>query len=452
MTEPQADAILEQAINDVTRGQGDAGFLVVQGRLTGIRDYVLGGDHDAFAPRGVAQVRARAERIAKESSTIARHLAKATGHGESAVLLDAGCRFLLLIRDDEETQRNLVAERARIEADFLRWFEGALGIVISGVPASRKDLASAEGLLKRLDYADRRYAATPFLDVLEQEDVLGPYPHEPADEVREHDDEAATESIMVARAGVDDLRVRILAADRPSLSHALGITRAVSEYVRRARQTSAEQGDGSLVHLFAGVDELILSGSAQDVLGFLSRLPAAFDDAAGGLQLTVSAATAFSRERTNDVARLARDATRALDRLRIDGVAGMTRTFGARVPTTSLGELIDLGDDLVQLSNAQPGLVAALLEAALRISENPEGKPLSDLVVLRGRIHELVSRFGVGSVEVANATPPMVREPAREPGFRAVCTLIREFPRMFEAGEGRVPLAYAVLRSRLDQG
>lgn len=219
------------------------------------------------------------------------------------------------------------------------------------------------------------------------------------------------------------------------------------------RLAAAGLAQGRSVTILAGGGNHVLAvGPVRAIALFVDRLAGRVRELLPedrfGLDATIAASGVARHEAAvADLSRLVRDALvpeRSAPTARPDQAErGITTLFGARVATDRLAELIHMGDDLVELAETEPGTVAALLKAALRVGTGGEGIPLSEVARLRARIHELVARLGVSAVPSGTA-------PAGDPdrSTRALRGLIDNFGRMFDSGAARIPLSYAVLLSQ----
>ncbi|MBI4879521.1 MAG: hypothetical protein HY812_07675 [Planctomycetes bacterium] len=449
-------------------GAAQEPFFFVRGRLEGAADHLLRLEADGSLAAGAARLLGRAARLAALESAIIIRLLGATGASPAAVLASGGGTFQLLVAGGDEP------------------------------PAPESALQDAGALLARLDGTGRQRAATPFLEVLGDAAPLGPFGAGMASaaEVRA----AAEGDFLLGRAlgsarfavlregwppevaplaGADErscvaggrflfepasvplvlggeeepvapavacCRVRhALLAGAPqggqTLLSTLAAARSLADFLRLdAARLGRELG---LTLLRAAENEVIALGSLQSVLSFAARLA----DQAGALPgrdsavLDAGVAAAVPGVRPAWPL-LAREAQRALARAATGASAeGRSVLFGAELPTADLGGLIALGNELLDLARAQPGPLSGLFRAALRVGPGNGETPLAAIERVQGRIHEIAAQLGVNARALRGAERGDER-------LLALKSLLRGFPRLFESGAARVPLAYAVLMSQ----
>lgn len=479
-------------------GAAQEPFFFVRGRLEGAADHLLRLEADGSLAAGAARLLGRAARLAALESAIIIRLLGATGASPAAVLASGGGTFQLLVAGGDEPLARLRQERTQLERDLLGAFQGEVSLVLALAPAPESALQDAGALLARLDGTGRQRAATPFLEVLGDAAPLGPFGAGMASaaEVRA----AAEGDFLLGRAlgsarfavlregwppevaplaGADErscvaggrflfepasvplvlggeeepvapavacCRVRhALLAGAPqggqTLLSTLAAARSLADFLRLdAARLGRELG---LTLLRAAENEVIALGSLQSVLSFAARLA----DQAGALPgrdsavLDAGVAAAVPGVRPAWPL-LAREAQRALARAATGASAeGRSVLFGAELPTADLGGLIALGNELLDLARAQPGPLSGLFRAALRVGPGNGETPLAAIERVQGRIHEIAAQLGVNARALRGAERGDER-------LLALKSLLRGFPRLFESGAARVPLAYAVLMSQ----
>jgi hypothetical protein len=155
-------------------------------------------------------------------------------------------------------------------------------------------------------------------------------------------------------------------------------------------------------------DGVLIAGPLSDLLGHVAKLPHGCAIAVEGIR---------------DEAGL----QAALARLRRPVAKGLA-LFGAFVPAERLAPGLELAHKLAPLAERSPSAVRGLLDVAVAIDEGMDRAPLMLLSRWRARAHAMAARLDTTAAERA-----------------ALSALIGEFPRWFDTGAARIPLACALL-------
>lgn len=438
-----ADALCLAAVCEDASRRADASdrpLRFVELTLRGRQEFVL--DASGHGPRAVI---ARAAAVSAELDRAAAALLDAANAPSFARIARGSDRQLFLLPAQIELARRLLDWQQRLETRLLQEAQGALVPLVAVVDAGGEALADAADLDARLIRERERQARTPLLAVLDAPGAFGPFAG-PASDGDESDRAQRELAGFVAGASVPgsasgswpadeclalaDIRVVATASSTPlaRLIH----PNAFAEALLRGAAIELARANGLCA--VASGDDLCLAGAFTALARVVGDIAMRGGGAPRGVALAIGMAAARPDD---DPARLAAASRAAIDAAIAAG-PGRSQLLGAMVATRRVPALLALGEQLVDLAVAEPNALRALLAASAEIVALDT--PLAVMDRLRGGVHALAARLGVGA--------GACRDESLDGALRGLAVLIREFPGMFDSGAARLPLAYAVLRSQ----
>lgn len=143
-------------------------FLLIEGDLSGIQDFIFKVSSPAEARKGMAKrLRGRSFSLILLMEAVVRKIQNELTLFEPNVLWNTGGHFFILVTNLEENVKKLETLREEVNTEFLRRYNGDLYLALNWVDASSKDLIEFERLKNRVEHKTNLLKKRKFIDSLD---------------------------------------------------------------------------------------------------------------------------------------------------------------------------------------------------------------------------------------------------------------------------------------------